>query len=545
MFSCFTLLAILQFCFFLNHRDITTSHEGRVASSAREMVADGDWIVPHNNGRPRILKPPLPYWSAAALWKLAGSTDGWLARLPAALCGALAVLLVADLGRRVLGRGGGIVAGLVWISTWFIVTEYRKAMADPYLAFFTLLSVWSWVVAHPPATPTQSTSRISEPTPRAAFVLLSYLSAALGTLAKGPIILVHLALALIPYHGLDRRRRRPYSNPLIHALGVALFLAVAAPWPAMIALRIPHAVRVWIAEMHADQATSGDTSSPVWAYLASLPLTSAPWTVVGIVGILATLIAKRHQRRHRRALWPLTWLAATVVAFSILPMKKNAYLLPTMPAQTLVIAAPVVSNMRTRRHNTGDRLLFAGHAIAAAAAMCAVLGIVLANAPVSLEPPGPLLASAAIGIFLLVGAKSLSPRLISMRTFALTALAFALAVHGYESWIWPELDNRRSDRRFAENVNSIAGDAPLCLIGSGLREDVLFYLGRTIPVYRVPERLPADYRGYAIATVDAMAAHPPADVVARSANRPGSADDSLVLLRIPADPAVQNQPPER
>ena len=28
--------------------------------------------------------------------------------------------------------------------------------------------------------------------------------------------------------------------------------------------------------------------------------------------------------------------------------------------------------------------------------------------------------------------------------------------------------------RFAENVNSIAGDAPLCLIGSGLREDVLF-----------------------------------------------------------------------
>jgi hypothetical protein len=132
-----------------------------------------------------------------------------------------------------------------------------------------------------------------------------------------------------------------------------------------------------------------------------------------------------------------------------------------------------------------------------------------------------------------------------MRTFALTALAFALAVHGYESWIWPELDNRRSDRRFAENVNSIARDAPLCLIGSGLREDVLFYLGRTVSVYRVPERLPADYRGYAIATVDAMAAHPPGDVVARSATRPGSADDSLVLLRIPADPAVQNQPPER
>jgi hypothetical protein len=35
-----------------------------------------------------------------------------------------------------------------------------------------------------------------------------------------------------------------------------------------------------------------------------------------------------HAPRDRRALWPLTWLAATVVAFSLLPMKKNAYLLP-------------------------------------------------------------------------------------------------------------------------------------------------------------------------------------------------------------------------
>ena len=42
-----------------------------------------------------------------------------------------------------------------------------------------------------------------------------------------------------------------------------------------------------------------------------------------------------------------------------------------------------------------------------------------------------------------------------------------------------------------------------------------------------------------------MAAEPPGDIVARSANRPGSANDSLVLLRIPDDPALQNRPPER
>ena len=147
--SSFTLLflALLQFCLFLNYRDITTAHEGRVASTAREILADHDWIVPHSNGLPRVVKPPLPYWAVAITWKTTGTIDVWLARLPSALCGALAIVLMMDLGRRVLGRGGDVVCGLLWISTWFIVDEYRKAMADPYLAFLTLVSVWSWVAA--------------------------------------------------------------------------------------------------------------------------------------------------------------------------------------------------------------------------------------------------------------------------------------------------------------------------------------------------------------------------------------------------------------
>src|SRR5206468_7181483 len=57
------IAALLQFCLFLNHRDITTAHEGRVAATAREMLQRHDWIVPYCNGVPRVAKPPLPYWT--------------------------------------------------------------------------------------------------------------------------------------------------------------------------------------------------------------------------------------------------------------------------------------------------------------------------------------------------------------------------------------------------------------------------------------------------------------------------------------------------
>ena len=535
MFSCFTFLAILQFCLFLDRRDITTAHEGRVASTAREMLADGDWIVPHSNGQPRILKPPLPYWAATGAWKISGGrVEVWLARLPAALCGAAAVLLIGDLARRVLGRHAAVPAGFVWISTWFIVDEYRKAMADPYLAFFTLLCTWSWVVAHgSPPTPRRSTAP-----PRTALLFVGYFSAALGALCKGPVILLHLVLALLPYHLIYRRR---LSAPLVHAFGVLLFLGIALPWPALVARRIPNAPHVWLSQLRAEQATSGEKSSPPWTYLVALPQTSAPWTAFGVVGMLMPIIGKC--RRDRRAFWPLIWLAATVLIFSLLPMKKAAYLLPAMPAQTLLIAAPIASALRARRPTKGDRLLFAGHAIAAGAAVCVTLFLVL---QVVAEDSSPLLAASAVGLFLVIGARSLSNRLVSARTFALIALGFALAVHGVESWVWPERDNRRSDRPFADSISTVTagGGVPLCVIGDGLREDVLFYLGWTVPVFATPYELPAGYSGYAIVTAEQLPATRRLDLgdeVGESSPQRTTAKDRLVLMKFPKDLKLREQ----
>jgi 4-amino-4-deoxy-L-arabinose transferase-like glycosyltransferase len=540
MFSCFTLLAILQFCLLLNHRDITTAHEGRVASTAREMLADGDWLVPHSNGVTRIVKPPLPYWAVAATWKVLGDVDVWSARLPSALLGAIGVLLIMDLGRRVLGGGHAtaIVCGLVWISTWFIVDEYRKAMADPYLAFFTLFAIWSWIAAHYRPTPGQSAAP-----PRTVLLLLFYVSAALGALAKGHLILVHLALALVGYHLICLRR--PPRRTWAHLAGVALLFLIALPWFAYVLLHVPNTIREWQEDAAGANATLGAKHGPIFHYLINLPLTAAPWSVLLVVGLLMPWLGRR--RRDSRHAWAVVWLALTVLVFSLVSMKKNSYLLPVMPAQTLIIAAPIVSILRSRQPNRGDRFLFAAHAIAAGACLCVVIALVLSSERVDMERPGPMLTAAGIGIFLLIGARSLSAKLISLRTFALSAIGFALAVCGTEAWVFPDHDNRRSDAPFADAVKAQVGQVPLRVVGAGLREDVLFYLGRTVEVIPTAEALPADYAGFAIVTADqypGMSRLDRGDEIAESAGR-AEGKDRLVLMKFPKDPNFRAQQQQR
>jgi 4-amino-4-deoxy-L-arabinose transferase-like glycosyltransferase len=173
-------LAMLTFLPFLGRRDIVTSHEARVVQTSRQMAesgwfwdakpidvprselqqtpegerllprADGatmsvnPWVVPIMNGQVRLQKPPLPYWCTAVLYRMFGESE-FSSRVTPALLGAIAVLLVWDVARMLLGNVAAWYAGLVWISSYFIVDEFRKSMADPYLAFFVLMAVWAWL----------------------------------------------------------------------------------------------------------------------------------------------------------------------------------------------------------------------------------------------------------------------------------------------------------------------------------------------------------------------------------------------------------------
>ena len=64
--------------------DLYSQTEGQYAGGAREMVETDNWLLPTNDGIPRLQKPPLLYWVIIVSFKLFGVNTA-AARLPVAL----------------------------------------------------------------------------------------------------------------------------------------------------------------------------------------------------------------------------------------------------------------------------------------------------------------------------------------------------------------------------------------------------------------------------------------------------------------------------
>jgi len=62
----FFVILLLFVTFFANNSALPTDiMESRNIVTAREMVEEGNWLVPTMNGELRLEKPPLPTWVAA------------------------------------------------------------------------------------------------------------------------------------------------------------------------------------------------------------------------------------------------------------------------------------------------------------------------------------------------------------------------------------------------------------------------------------------------------------------------------------------------
>jgi 4-amino-4-deoxy-L-arabinose transferase-like glycosyltransferase len=310
------------------------------------MIIVNPWLVPVYDAQVRLQKPPLPYWFTAVAFRWCGESAAVARFLPAAL-GVLSCGLVYVLGRRTGGRRIAIIAGAVWASSYFVLDEHRKAMADPYLAFFTLAAIVSWI---------EASARLRG---RGIIVLLFYVLLAAGVLAKGPVAFLHVGVAIGAFSWCFHRRPRV---PLRwHLGGIALFSTIALPWPIYVVSHLPSAFELWRFESIGEFYDNRRNARPLWYYVPQLFLIAAPWTAFGIAGVSVAA-------RRRNKMFPLIWAAALFAMFSASYMKKNAYMLPVMPAVVLIIAHGVNRIIaKDRRGPHSNRMWMLGHSIAGVA----------------------------------------------------------------------------------------------------------------------------------------------------------------------------------
>jgi 4-amino-4-deoxy-L-arabinose transferase-like glycosyltransferase len=193
------------------------------AEAAREMVVTGDYVTLHVNGVRYLEKAPLPYWLVAISYKVLGVNE-FSTRLPMVLSVMLLGVLGWLWGRRAFGERTGIYAVLFVYTCAGVYLFTRVLIPEVLLSLLIAAALYFFLTA-------------LEPKATAWRWYAGYAMMALGVLTKGLIALAFpcgTAFFFLLVTG-DWRRWREFR--LIS--GLALFLAIAAPWHILAGLRNP------------------------------------------------------------------------------------------------------------------------------------------------------------------------------------------------------------------------------------------------------------------------------------------------------------------
>ncbi|HEU4402564.1 MAG TPA: glycosyltransferase family 39 protein, partial [Candidatus Polarisedimenticolia bacterium] len=322
------LAGLLLFVWRVGSHDLWPPDEPRFALVAKEMRQRGDYSVLSLNDHLYTDKPPLFFWAVNACALLRGGVDEWAARLPSALSGLLALLLIYDLGRRLYDRRTGLYGALLFATSQQIVERARWASIDMTLNLFVLAAiVLLWKSRMAPDG--------GRGAARWAWVLMG-----LATLAKGPVGLLLPLLAVLPTCLIDRDRG-PLRR-LIPPSGIALYLAVTLSWFGLYAARLGtgFALTVLVHQNVERYVEAWNAQHPIWYYLWRFPAGFFPWIVFlpwGIAEAFAREGGGDLGERRRPAIFLVTWMAAILLFFSFSTGKRGVYVIPIYPAAALLV----------------------------------------------------------------------------------------------------------------------------------------------------------------------------------------------------------------
>jgi len=337
---------------------------------AREMLLRHDYVTPMIDGIRFFDKPPLMYWMAAGSMHIFGVHD-WAARLPLAL-GVLALLFaVYALGIRLFAGispaanpdRGGLYAALAMALSIGPYLYTRFYIPDILVALWMTLSVHFFLIALDRARCDRSALL-----PSLGFAA----TVALDILTKGFIGLVFpLGFALL--YLLCTRELRLLGKLSLGA-STLLFVALAAPWHILAALRNPaiampqgvglpaRAGWAWfylynehIARFLGRRIPHDYGQVPIPIFWLLLLLWLLPWTaflpsaVASAVRELRARVSSQ-LRLHEASLALLLW-AGIILGFFTVSSRQEYYHLPALPALALLVGGLLAAADRSGTAN--------------------------------------------------------------------------------------------------------------------------------------------------------------------------------------------------
>jgi len=487
----FLLAGFCGFLFFygLAYFGLLGADEPRYAQVAREMLARRDWITPTLGGQPWLEKPPLYYWQAMLAYRLFGVSD-WAARLPSPVDATLMVIAIYLFFRR-FRPGAQLDAALMTTSAAGIIGFARAASMDMALAASFTVALLAWYSWHE--------GRGQR------YLWLAYAFLALGMLAKGPVA-PFLGAVVIGIFAIARRDygilRRTFSVP-----GILIFCLIALPWYIAVQLRNPDFFHAFILQHNLERFSSNlyHHRQPFWYYFPVVLLALLPWTVYAVAAIAETrrswwserktMLKSENAQADALNIFLLIWLLVPIVFFSISQSKLPGYVLPALPAGTLLLAEYV------RRHVAADRqpgsVAIILHALVAASVVVPafLLGEILLLNHITWTTPALIALIFAAALALGIALTLRLPTGLRMLRFV-TLIPVVLAVAAVLRLYAPALDSTLSARPLAIELGKLASK-PLPLAVFHVRREtefgLAFYRNQPINRYEAGQVPPAEH----------------------------------------------------
>ena len=307
-------------------RPLLPVDETRYLTVAWEMWTGGSRIVPHLNGEVYSHKPPLLFWLINVVWMATGPGE-LAARLVGPAAGAVAIVLTGRLARALWPDAPARAGRAAWmLATGGVYLAYGSAtMFDTLLTVATLCAMLAlWSLAKRPTW--QATAALGA-------------ALAFGTLAKGPVILIHVlpVALLMPVWRPDPTG--PHVGTYFRALGLAVLLALALVglWlgPALIFGDAGYRNDILWRQTAGRMVASFAHDRPVWFFVALMPLFLWPWGWGREVAAL-----------WRRPIPPQVrflglWAGGALLGFSLVSGKQIHYLVPELAALALLLSGTV------------------------------------------------------------------------------------------------------------------------------------------------------------------------------------------------------------
>jgi 4-amino-4-deoxy-L-arabinose transferase-like glycosyltransferase len=336
----------------LSIRPLFNTDEGRYAEIPREMLAGGDWVIPHLNGLAYIEKPPLQYWATALSLRWFGLNE-FAARAYTGLCAILTVLVVWFTARHLKDQAAAWRAAAMLASMVLFLVMGQMLTLDMGLTLYTTLSLAAFLRAQSAQGPQQTR-----------WMLLAWAAAALGVLSKG-LVAALIPAAVLTLYSLYARDAAPWRR--LHAgKGLVLFLAITVPWHWLAARRLADFLEFFFVHEHLARylTPSADREESWWFFAMIFVLGSAPWTQPALraLGGGWRRPAVRGQFSPTLFLW--IWVVFVGVFFSLSDSKLIPYILPAMPALALLMALAPAESLPNDVLHTALLTVFAGIVLA-------------------------------------------------------------------------------------------------------------------------------------------------------------------------------------